>query len=56
MKVLVIGGTNFIDPYVVRQLVEMGHEVTVFNRGQKPTALPKEVVMAKRRSPSLIRL
>jgi nucleoside-diphosphate-sugar epimerase len=43
MKVLVIGGTNFIGPYVVRQLVEMGHEVIVFHRGETKTDLPKEV-------------
>jgi nucleoside-diphosphate-sugar epimerase len=29
MKVLVIGGTNFIGPPVVRHLTSMGHEVTV---------------------------
>ena len=43
MKVLVIGGTNFIGPYVVRQLVDMGHSVTVFNRGKTQTDLPEEV-------------
>ena len=43
MKILIIGGTNFIGPYVVRQLVEMGHEVTVFNRGKTKTDLPQAV-------------
>ncbi|NJO96341.1 MAG: NAD-dependent epimerase/dehydratase family protein [Pleurocapsa sp. CRU_1_2] len=43
MKVLVIGGTNFIGPYVVRQLVEMGHEVIVFHRGETKVDLPQEV-------------
>src|SRR5262245_462720 len=33
MKILVIGGTGFIGPYVVRQLHQTGHEVTVFHRG-----------------------
>ncbi len=47
MKVLVIGGTNFIGPYVVRQLVEMGQSVTVFNRGKTQTDLPEEVKWIK---------
>ncbi|MED4017026.1 NAD-dependent epimerase/dehydratase family protein [Sutcliffiella cohnii] len=34
MKVLIIGGRGFIGPYVVRQLTEMGNEVTIFNRGK----------------------
>lgn len=33
MRVLVIGGTSFIGPYVVRGLLECGHHVTVFHRG-----------------------
>ncbi|MGB3634753.1 MAG: NAD-dependent epimerase/dehydratase family protein [Rubrobacteraceae bacterium] len=34
MRVLVIGGTNFIGPHVVRRLNRANHEATVFNRGQ----------------------
>ena len=33
MKILVIGGTSFTGPHVVRMLVERGHAVTVFHRG-----------------------
>ena len=41
MRILVIGGTRFIGPPAVRRLVEMGHEVTVFHRGQSvPAAFP----------------
>ena len=47
MKVLVIGGSNFIGPHVVRQLIDMGHKVTVFNRGQTQIDLPKEVEWIK---------
>ncbi len=47
MKVLVIGGTNFIGPCVIYQLLKMGHEVTVFNRRQTRTDLPKEVKWIK---------
>ncbi len=47
MKVLVIGGTKFIGTHVVRQLIEMGHEVTVFNRGKTTAKLPEEVKWIK---------
>ena len=43
MKVLIIGGTNFIGPHVIRQLINIGHEVTVFHRGQTTAELPSEV-------------
>ncbi|MGH7602055.1 MAG: NAD-dependent epimerase/dehydratase family protein, partial [bacterium] len=43
MRILVIGGTKFIGPFVVRQLVEQGHEVTVFHRGQTKADLPSFV-------------
>ncbi len=34
MRVLVIGGTGFIGPDVVQRLSRMGHEITLFHRGQ----------------------
>lgn len=43
MRVLVIGGTGFIGPPVVKELVRLGHEVTVFHRGRHETDLPREV-------------
>lgn len=43
MNVLVIGGTRFMGPYVVRELVEQGHDVTVFHRGKTQTELPSAV-------------
>jgi nucleoside-diphosphate-sugar epimerase len=33
-KVLMMGGTRFIGLYLARQLVEAGHEVTLFTRGK----------------------
>src|SRR5687767_396007 len=41
MRVLVIGGTKFIGPYVVSGLVAHGHDVTVYHRGQTEADLPK---------------
>jgi nucleoside-diphosphate-sugar epimerase len=43
MRILVIGGTRFMGPYVVQALHDAGHEVAVFHRGQTPGALPAEV-------------
>jgi nucleoside-diphosphate-sugar epimerase len=43
MKVLVVGGTNFIGPYAVRLLAEAGHEVAVFHRGPTGAQLPEGV-------------
>lgn len=43
MRVFVIGGTGFIGPYVVRQLVEHGHDVRVFHRGKSGAQLPDSV-------------
>ncbi|SFM40424.1 Nucleoside-diphosphate-sugar epimerase [Paenibacillus sp. 1_12] len=34
MKIIIIGGTRFIGPFVVSQLLELGHEVVLFHRGQ----------------------
>ncbi len=36
MRILVMGGTRFIGVYLTRILVEQGHEVVLFNRGNKP--------------------
>ena len=43
MRILFIGGTGFIGPQVVGRLVEMGHEVTVFHRGETRAELPEGV-------------
>jgi nucleoside-diphosphate-sugar epimerase len=40
MRILVIGGTRFIGPPLVRRLVSEGHEVAVFHRGQTHAELP----------------
>ena len=43
MRVLIIGGTHFIGPAVVRSLSGMGHEVMVFHRGQTQADLSQGV-------------
>ncbi|MGH7313116.1 MAG: NAD-dependent epimerase/dehydratase family protein [Candidatus Rokuibacteriota bacterium] len=40
MRVLVVGGTEFISLHLVRALLRGGHEVTVLNRGRHPERLP----------------
>jgi 2'-hydroxyisoflavone reductase len=43
LRILILGGTGFIGPYQVRYAVERGHQVTVFNRGRRPSDLPPGV-------------
>jgi nucleoside-diphosphate-sugar epimerase len=43
MRVLVIGGTEFISLHLVRSLLRDGHEVAVLNRGRRPERAPKGV-------------
>jgi nucleoside-diphosphate-sugar epimerase len=43
VRILIIGGTKFIGPYVVRELVGHGYDVTVFHRGQTEADLPSAV-------------
>lgn len=37
LKILILGGTNFLGPHLVQELQEHGHEVTIFNRGTQDT-------------------
>jgi nucleoside-diphosphate-sugar epimerase len=39
MRVLVIGGTGFIGPYVARELCQRNHELTLYHRGDHETVL-----------------
>jgi nucleoside-diphosphate-sugar epimerase len=41
IRVLILGGTGFVGPYLVRELVELGHTVTVFHRGESETDLAR---------------
>ncbi|WP_181685077.1 NAD-dependent epimerase/dehydratase family protein [Halorhabdus salina] len=43
MDVLIIGGTGVISTGITRQLVESGHDVTIFNRGETNVEIPDGV-------------
>lgn len=43
MRLLILGGTALTGPHVVRRLVDLGHEVTVFHRGCTQAELPPSV-------------
>jgi len=56
MKILVIGGTGFIGPPLVRQLVRMGHSVAVLHRGNTQADLPAEKIIGNRGDLAALRL
>ena len=39
LRILVLGGTGFIGPHMVRYAISRGHTVTIFNRGKTNTHL-----------------
>ena len=43
LRLLVLGGTGFIGPHLVKQALLRGHRVTVFTRGRSPDSLPAGV-------------
>lgn len=43
MRILIIGGTGFLGPFIVRKLAAARHEITVFHRGQHEPSLPESV-------------
>jgi 2'-hydroxyisoflavone reductase len=42
-NLLVLGGTGFIGPHLVRHAVARGHNVTIFTRGKRQPELPAQV-------------
>src|SRR5215467_2338558 len=44
LDILVLGGTGFIGPHLVRHAVARGHRVTIFTRGRHDAELPSSVV------------
>ena len=43
MKILVLGGTQFVGRHIVEVLVQAGHAVSVLNRGKSKDELPEHV-------------
>lgn len=43
LDLLVLGGTGFIGPHLVRHAVARGHRVTIFTRGRHDADLPNDV-------------
>ena len=43
MRVLVLGGTQFVGRHIVEALLEAGHVVSILNRGLSPDELPARV-------------
>lgn len=43
MRLILIGGTGFIGPWVAKALLGRGHQVAVYHRGQAKTILPEGV-------------
>lgn len=44
LDILVLGGTGFIGPHLVRHAVARGHRVTIFTRGRHVADLPESVI------------
>ena len=42
-SILILGGTGFIGPHMVRYAVERGHRVSIFTRGRREADLPDDV-------------
>src|SRR3990167_6441414 len=42
-NILIIGGSNFIGPHIIRNLLNRGHNIAVFNRGRTQKKYPKEI-------------
>jgi 2'-hydroxyisoflavone reductase len=42
-RLLILGGTGFIGPNMVRYAVERGHEVSIFTRGRSSAQLPEGI-------------
>jgi nucleoside-diphosphate-sugar epimerase len=43
MKILIIGGTRFIGPSVVKKLHEQDHTIVLFHRGKSKADLPEDI-------------
>jgi 2'-hydroxyisoflavone reductase len=44
LNILVLGGTGFIGPHLVRHAAGRGHKITIFTRGRHDANLPADVI------------
>ncbi|MEO8336810.1 MAG: NAD-dependent epimerase/dehydratase family protein [bacterium] len=44
MNLLILGGTGFIGPHLVRHAIARGHTVTIFTRGRRDAEIPASVI------------
>ena len=44
LNLLILGGTGFIGPHLVRYASSRGHKITIFTRGRHDAELPADVV------------
>ena len=47
MRILILGGTGFIGPHMVREALRRGHEVSLFNRGRTNNELFPDLKLFK---------
>lgn len=46
LKILILGGTHFLGIHLTEELVNRGHEVTLFNRGTRNIDFPVQHLKA----------
>ena len=47
MKILIIGGSKFIGPFIVKKLLNLGHDLTLFKRGLSNYKIPDKLKFIK---------
>lgn len=55
MKILIMGGTRFLGVALTKTLLAQGHEVVLFNRGNKPAVDGVRVILGDRTDPLQIK-
>lgn len=55
MRILIMGGTRFIGVYLTQILLDQGHEVVLFNRGNKAAPEGVRVIKGDRKDPAQLR-
>src|SRR5689334_4110829 len=43
MNILILGGTHLTGPWIIKSLYDLGHHITIFNRGQTKASIPSEI-------------